>query len=163
MTLNNKVKQSGFTIVELLIVVVVIAILAAITIVAYTGIQNRAKTSSAQALANNVAKKAEAFNTINSAYPATMAAFKAATGEAALDTNTSAALQIIAITGSQITGTPAGAANTPEKSIAMQVCTSSGTAVGMVLFWWSATANAAQTMNIGTVSGGSVTCAYPAS
>lgn len=32
-------KQYGFTIVELLIVVVVIAILAAITIVAYTGIQ----------------------------------------------------------------------------------------------------------------------------
>lgn len=38
-------KQKGFTIVELLIVVVVIAILAAITIVAYNGIQNRAKES----------------------------------------------------------------------------------------------------------------------
>lgn len=36
-------KQSGFTIVELLIVVVVIAILAAITIVAYSGIQQRAR------------------------------------------------------------------------------------------------------------------------
>ena len=35
-------KKSGFTIVELLIVVVVIAILAAISIVAYAGIQNRA-------------------------------------------------------------------------------------------------------------------------
>lgn len=34
-------QRSGFTIVELLIVVVVIAILAAITVVAYTGIQNR--------------------------------------------------------------------------------------------------------------------------
>lgn len=38
-------KQAGFTIVELLIVIVVIAILAAITIVAYNGIQNRAKAS----------------------------------------------------------------------------------------------------------------------
>lgn len=38
-------KQSGFTIVELLIVIVVIAILAAITVVAYTGIQERAKDS----------------------------------------------------------------------------------------------------------------------
>lgn len=35
-------KQSGFTLVELLIVVVIIAVLAAITIVAYTGVQNRA-------------------------------------------------------------------------------------------------------------------------
>lgn len=39
---------SGFTIVELLIVVVVIAILAAITIVSFNGIQNRAYDSTVQ-------------------------------------------------------------------------------------------------------------------
>jgi prepilin-type N-terminal cleavage/methylation domain-containing protein len=50
-------KQSGFTIVELLIVVVVIAILAAITIVSYNGIQDRAKQSSAQSAASQVSKK----------------------------------------------------------------------------------------------------------
>jgi prepilin-type N-terminal cleavage/methylation domain-containing protein len=50
-------KQNGFTIVELLIVVVVIAILAAITIVSYNGIQNRAKESAAQSAASQVAKK----------------------------------------------------------------------------------------------------------
>jgi len=36
-------KQTGFTIVELLIVIVVIGILAAITIVAYNGVQSRAR------------------------------------------------------------------------------------------------------------------------
>jgi len=49
--------QRGFTIVELLIVVVVIAILAAITIVAYNGIQNRAKQSAAQSLVAQANKK----------------------------------------------------------------------------------------------------------
>lgn len=42
-----KTNKTGFTIVELLIVIVVIAILAAITIVAYNGIQNRAKVNRA--------------------------------------------------------------------------------------------------------------------
>jgi prepilin-type N-terminal cleavage/methylation domain-containing protein len=40
-----KNKQRGFTIVELLIVIVVIAILAAITIVAYNGLQQRSRDS----------------------------------------------------------------------------------------------------------------------
>lgn len=40
-----KSNQSGFTIVELLIVIAVIGILAAITIVAYSGIQQRARDS----------------------------------------------------------------------------------------------------------------------
>lgn len=47
----------GFTIVELLIVIVVIAILAAITIVAYNGISQRAKESVAQSEAAQVGKK----------------------------------------------------------------------------------------------------------
>lgn len=59
---NIKAKNQGFTIVELLIVVVVIAILAAITIVSYNGITNRANKSSALALASSFQKKAELYN-----------------------------------------------------------------------------------------------------
>ena len=68
-TNTNSTKQSGFTIVELLIVIVVIAILAAITIVSYNGITSRANSTSAQAAANIVIKKAEAYNADTSSYP----------------------------------------------------------------------------------------------
>lgn len=66
-------KQRGFTIVELLIVIVVIAILAAITIVAYSGIQERTRASSAATTAASALKKIEEYkNTIGggSSYPA---------------------------------------------------------------------------------------------
>lgn len=52
---NNK--SPGFTIVELLIVIVVIGILAAMTIVAFNGIQERARLSSAKAFAAQLEKK----------------------------------------------------------------------------------------------------------
>ncbi len=47
----------GFTIVELLIVIVIIAILAAIVIVAYNGIQNRAHNSAVENNFSNISKK----------------------------------------------------------------------------------------------------------
>ena len=62
-------KQSGFTIVELLIVVVVIAILAAITIVSYNGIQNRAKLSAVQSDLSAASKKIELYKVDKGIYP----------------------------------------------------------------------------------------------
>lgn len=65
--------KSGFTIVELLIVIVVIAILAAISIVAYTGIQQKARTSTVSAALAQANKKLAAYMVENSAYPPDLA------------------------------------------------------------------------------------------
>ncbi len=67
--MSLKTNTKGFTIVELLIVIVVIGILAAITIVAFNGIQNRGKSAASQSLANSIVKKAEAWNSIQGSYP----------------------------------------------------------------------------------------------
>lgn len=61
----------GFTIVELLIVIVVIAILAAISVVAYNGIQNRANNTKVQSDMRQVAKLIEVYNAQNGSYPST--------------------------------------------------------------------------------------------
>lgn len=61
--------KNGFTIVELLIVVVVIAILAAITIVSYNGIQNRANDTAVQSDLRNIATKFEAYKIEKGVYP----------------------------------------------------------------------------------------------
>ena len=65
----NRYKDSGFTIVELLIVIVVIAILAAITIIAYNGIQDRAHTSQTAAALEAYSKGLLNYSTDHSAYP----------------------------------------------------------------------------------------------
>lgn len=62
-------KMRGFTIVELLIVIVVIGILAAITIVAYNGIQARANAVTLQADLSNAAKKLKLYQVDHAAYP----------------------------------------------------------------------------------------------
>ncbi len=67
--MSLKTNTKGFTIVELLIVIVVIGILAAITIVAFNGIQTRGRDSAAQSLGNSILKKAEAYNSVSGAYP----------------------------------------------------------------------------------------------
>ena len=70
---NTYVKKlntnQGFTIVELLIVIVVVAILAAISIAAYTNINNRAYDSAIQSDLNQMSKTVKLFNAEHGRYP----------------------------------------------------------------------------------------------
>jgi type II secretion system protein G len=62
-------QTKGFTIVEMLIVIVVIGILAAITIVAYNGVQARAYDMVIRSDFNSIAKKIEIWKVDNTSYP----------------------------------------------------------------------------------------------
>jgi len=83
---NINTKERGFTIVELLVVIVVIGILAAITIVSYVGITARANTTKALSNAQSAQNVAEIFNADNGYYPATAAAFATGSTSAKLPT-----------------------------------------------------------------------------
>ena len=61
--------KRGFTIVELLVVIVVIGILAAITIVSYTGISNKAKIASLQSDLDGASRQLKLYQIENSQYP----------------------------------------------------------------------------------------------
>jgi len=68
MSLSHK-RPSGFTIVELLIVIVVIGILAAITIVAYNGVTTRAQNAKVISLARQYIDIFDQYNLDNGRYP----------------------------------------------------------------------------------------------
>lgn len=73
-------RAEGFTIVELLIVVVVIAILAAITIVSYNGIAVRAQQTTVLSDASNAAKSMETDNVADGGYQSTPGAVSGGRG-----------------------------------------------------------------------------------
>jgi prepilin-type N-terminal cleavage/methylation domain-containing protein len=64
-------QQHGFTIVELLIVIVVIGVLAAIVITAFNGVQARAENNKTVAAVNQDVKLLMMYKEINGSYPAT--------------------------------------------------------------------------------------------
>lgn len=79
MNLKTNQNQKGFTIVELLIVIVVIAILAAISIVAFTGIQQRGRDSARASDVSNIVKAVTAYTTEdNGAWPTDAASMNTA-------------------------------------------------------------------------------------
>jgi general secretion pathway protein G len=90
----QKQNLKGFTIVELLIVIVVIGILAAITIVAYNGVQDRARAAAVSTDLNGAAKQIALYQVDAGGYPATLS-----------DLNSGQGLKASSGTSFQYTGT----------------------------------------------------------
>ena len=67
--ISQKRKESGFTIVELLIVIVVIGILAALVVTTFSGIQKKARDSERQTDIKAVHSQLEAYYAQNGRYP----------------------------------------------------------------------------------------------
>lgn len=76
----SKINRAGFTIVELIIVIVVISILAAISTVTYTGIQDRARSVALASNLKNATKLVEISYAENSEYPTDLSAINLPSG-----------------------------------------------------------------------------------
>jgi prepilin-type N-terminal cleavage/methylation domain-containing protein len=138
---TTQIKNRGFTLVELLIVIVIIAILTVVSLVAYNGLQNRAKTTAAASAAETVAKKAEIYNTESSGYPANLKTLMEASSDKSYSIGTDV------LTGGSkdldnLTSKP-DEANT----IAYKACTDNK---GARIFYWDYGTNKKQTRTVGT-------------
>ncbi len=111
--------KDGFTVTELIIVIVVIAILASIMLVSYASVQNQSKAESARTNAASVKSVAEGYYSQNNAYPTQRAHFST--------TYITMPTDIILLSSGSLT------AATGEKSI-MYRYISSGTGA-CVLYW----------------------------
>jgi prepilin-type N-terminal cleavage/methylation domain-containing protein len=145
--LKDMKSEKGFTIVELLIVIIVIGILAAIIIVAYNGVTNKAKATKSQAAAASVIKKAEAYNAFVGSYPGT-GGVTATTGfSTASPSDGSVSLQGSGVKFEAITS---GTAPSTENSVEYIPCTTTA-GVGAQVSWYDYSKSSAQktTQNIG--------------
>lgn len=112
--------RRGFTIVELLIVIVVIGILAAITFVAYNGIQQKARVAALQSDISNAASILEIAGVTDGAYPVdlTSAGLEASPGTTYQYTYTSSSNSYcLTGTNSNVTYTVSSANPTPTVGV----------------------------------------------
>ena len=73
--LTGTEQDKGFTLVELLIVIVILGILATVTVFAVTGITNKGKTSACQADAKTIQTAEEAYAANTGVYTAAAGSF----------------------------------------------------------------------------------------
>lgn len=152
----NSDGNGGFTIVELLVVIVVIGILAAITIVSYTGITARANLSKAQGNANSVQSVIESMNADNGTYPKTATSLMAGSQTTKVPSGVTL-----------LTGTATLATNKDPKEVLVQICGATspigtGNALGGRIQYWDSVTGAVSTNIIyfgtGSATTGTATC-----
>ncbi len=143
-------QEKGFTIVELLIVIVVIGILAAIVIVAFNGVQARANKTAAESNANTIVKKLEAYNAVKSAYPTTQTEMNSIKESEV--TNSGISIAAVSVTNG-------------KTHVEVNRCTTGTTTlagVGAQVRYWdfakTGGAAASDWINVGTTSGTGVSC-----
>lgn len=85
---HRRLYNSGFTIVEMLIVIIVIGVLAGIVVVAYNGIVERARLTTAQSDMGSFAQSAEVFRAQTGASPNTILDFSQVLRDANLYSST---------------------------------------------------------------------------
>ena len=138
-------KTTGFTLVELLIVIVVISILATISIVSYTGVQARARATKAKMNAASVKKVAEAYYAQSNTYPTANSHFRS--GLITLPSD------ILLLTSGSLSR------SNGETTVGYRYVGSASNATGACVFYWDFTTegNSAITY-LGTATSG--TCGY---
>ena len=155
----SQIKQKGFTIVELLIVIVIIAILAAISMAAYTNITARANTSSAQAAAKTVKDTIQNFQGAHGAWPSG----KAALVRGAPSTSATDMANAVAKLPTDIEFVSSVSASSTPKQVVVESNTVASNIVGYRITWRNFAGGTNEYMQVGEITGGTLTALTNAS
>lgn len=129
-------KEKGFTLVELLIVIIVIGILASISTVTYLGSRDRARAARVETNAATVKKVAETYYSKNNAYPTADSDFRSG--------NTTLPPSILLLSSEN----PLLDASTGDNLVAYKYVTISGSATGACIYYWDFAAKATSTVTL---------------